>query len=71
MVGTEDEVRRAGAIAAELAWVKEHLKGDPKEEREREELLYKRAVLEVVKELNEKYRVAMEKIAKAALVDLA
>lgn len=41
------------------------------EEREHEELLYKRAVLQVVKELNKKHDLLLQKLAMKASVDCA
>ena len=41
------------------------------EEREHEELLYKRAVLEVVKELNRKHDLILQEMAMEASVDCA
>ncbi len=42
-----------------------------KEEREHEEYLYKRAVLEVIRELNEKWEVRLQEQAMKASVDCA
>ena len=61
-VGTEDKVKSHGELAVELML---------EEDRKHEEYLYKRAVLEIIKELNEKWGDAIEKKAKEALVDRA
>jgi len=58
MPGTEDKVKSAGDLAVEQML---------EEERAHEELLYKRALLEVIRELNEKCGGA----TKGLLVDCA